>query len=183
MSVAAVALPRKRTSSFSVPPAKAPRMAASPLRRTESHIDLPHTRSLQYYKEQRQQRRRASPAPARTTVRQLAPKPVPRALLSPRQSSPLAPTRTPLPSRPLFPRSKPEPDLYRKALRTSMKGSPEGQKILCMGPHLAVSIMSATMELERLVERAACDDADPDVEGDVLMRDAASSPLDDWEML
>lgn len=32
-----------------------------------------------------------------------------------------------------------------------MKCSPEGQKILSMGPRLAVSIMTATKELERIV--------------------------------
>ncbi|KAG6901608.1 hypothetical protein C0995_010017 [Termitomyces sp. Mi166 len=204
----AVALhPRKRTSSFSCPPAKAPRVsmaAASPLRRTESYIAI--------------HRRRPSPTPppsvrslTRTTVRQ-ATKPVPKSPLplppphptpSPRQSSPLSPARTPLPSRPLFPRSRPEPDLYRKALKTSMKGSPEGQKILRMGPHLAVSMMSATMELERIVARAASDDADPDpdaqgetdedAEGDVVMHDVTTPqqqqltmswfPVDDWEMV
>ncbi|KAG5644656.1 hypothetical protein DXG03_008038 [Asterophora parasitica] len=105
----------------------------------------------------------------------------------PRQNSPLAPTRSTLPGRPLFPRSKPEPDLCRKAIKACMKCSPEGQKILRMGPRLAVSIMSATMELERLV--AAQDQ-------DVTMADAtvaAAPPTltkswvvvsgDDWEMV
>ncbi|KAF5379784.1 hypothetical protein D9615_005703 [Tricholomella constricta] len=134
-----------------------------------------------------------TPTPISTPnqIRIVAPNPrcaVPTINTPPRQSSPLAPTRSTLPGRPQFPRSKPEPDLYRKAIKTSMKGSPEGQKILRMGPRLAVSIMTATMELERLV-------ADQENESqDIIMADAtATSPVlskswvavsgEDWEMV
>ncbi|KAG6875249.1 hypothetical protein C0992_004563 [Termitomyces sp. T32_za158] len=176
---------RKRTSSFSCPPAKAPRVnMAATLRRTESSLDLQFARTRD---------RRRCPAPLRP-LRQSPPhkspppRPQPTAPpTKPRLSSPLAPARLPRPSRPLFPRSKPEPDLYRKALTACMKGSPEGQKILRMGPHLAVSMMSVTMDLERLVASAAGDDADAegDTEGDVPMHDATAScvALDDWEMV
>ncbi|KAG6829991.1 hypothetical protein H0H92_002681 [Tricholoma furcatifolium] len=215
---------RKRTSSFSCPPPKAPRvMGASSLRRTESYISLdasttyttvPYSRTLQFYKDQRELRRRAGPgatartAPLplpRTTVSQLASQPTtppksspstrspapaklkplilaPSAVPPPvrpgpgphaapaRPTSPLAPTPAPRPSRPAFPRSKAEPDLLRKALRTCMRGSPEGQNILRMGPHLAVSIMSATRDLERLVAAAA----EEPIQNDVVMDDATA---------
>ncbi|KAG5653646.1 hypothetical protein H0H81_011748 [Sphagnurus paluster] len=82
-----------------------------------------------------------------------------------RQSSPLAPKRAILPARPHFPRSRPEPDLLRKAIRTCMRASPEGQHILRMGPRLAL----ATRELERLV----AGQSEPE---DVVMADATSSP-------
>ncbi|KXN84881.1 hypothetical protein AN958_12011 [Leucoagaricus sp. SymC.cos] len=68
-----------------------------------------------------------------------------------RASSPLSPNRHLLPGRPVFPRSKPEPDLYRLAIKTCMQYSPEGQKILRMGPRLALSILTATQDLERMV--------------------------------
>ncbi|KAG6877441.1 hypothetical protein C0993_007249 [Termitomyces sp. T159_Od127] len=189
-----VVVQRKRTSSFSCPPAKAPRVTmAATLRRTESCVDV------RFYKDQRDHRRRAHSvlrSLPRTSLRQpthtvKSPSP-PRAqppppATKPRLSSPLSPSRSPRPGRPLFPRSKPEPDLYRKALTTCMRGSPEGQKILRMGPHLAVSMMSATMDLERLVASAAGDDADADgdPDGDVPMHDATTScvALDDWEMV
>jgi len=65
-----------------------------------------------------------------------------------------------------------------------MRCSPEGQKILMMGPRLAVSILSATRELERIVER--------DQDGDVVMkpevREVSLAPFptqtdQDWEMV
>lgn len=82
----------------------------------------------------------------------------------PRKTSPLTPVRRSLPPRPSFPPSKPEPDLYRVALKTNMAHSPEGNKILRMGPRLAVAILTATRELERIVYAAHDDD-------DVLMVD------------
>jgi hypothetical protein len=89
------------------------------------------------------------------------------------------------PARTHFPRSKPEPDLYRIAITTRMRMSAEGQKILHMGPRLAFSIYNATRELEQIVA------SQRDGEGDVDMRDGdgllTSSWVavagDDWEML
>ena len=75
-----------------------------------------------------------------------------------RTTSPLAPTRKLLPPRASFPRSKPEPDLYRTALKARMRSSPEGEKILRMGPRLAIAILSATRELERIVSAHEDDD-------------------------
>lgn len=119
-----------------------------------------------------------------------------------RTSSPLSPLRTVLPGRPVFPRSKQEPDLYRVAIKTHMRSSPEGQKILHMGPRLALSIITATKDLERIVadqER----ERDRDRDNDVVMSDSTfnlststlASPVltkswvfvkneaHDWEML
>jgi len=110
----------------------------------------------------------------------------------PRQSSPLAPTQSPLPGRPVFPRSKPEPDLYRKALISCLKRTPEGQQFLRMTKKLAASVMSATMDLERIVTAHTQKEKDPEKQSqDVVMKDA---PLvlskswvvvsgDDWEMV
>ncbi|KAF7312039.1 hypothetical protein MIND_00216000 [Mycena indigotica] len=60
-------------------------------------------------------------------------------------------------------RSKPkaQADLHRRALTACMRESPEGAKILRMGARLAVEIMSATKELERL-----CGNSENDLLGD-----------------
>lgn len=64
-----------------------------------------------------------------------------------------------------------------------MRCSPEGQKILNMGPRLAVSILTATRELERIVASQIESD------GDVPMIDATLAnpwvvvPGEDWEMV
>lgn len=138
---------------------------------------------------------------AQPTTKSIKPKPtrvlLPTVYTPPRQSSPLAPTRASRPGRPLFPRSKPEPDLYRKAIKTCMQASPEGQKILRMGPRLALSIMSATKDLERIVAAQTQQASDSSMD-DVIMLDATittttTSPVltkswvivpgDDWEMI
>ncbi|KAF8150906.1 hypothetical protein B0H34DRAFT_801815 [Crassisporium funariophilum] len=90
-----------------------------------------------------------------------------------RTSSPLSPERTVLPGRPVFPRSKPEPDLYRTAIKSHMRSSPEGQKILHMGPRLALSITTATKELERIV----ADQQERDRDMDVVMTDSTTTPM------
>ncbi|KAF5359320.1 hypothetical protein D9756_003030 [Leucocoprinus leucothites] len=116
-----------------------------------------------------------------------------------RASSPLSPKRHLLPGRPVFPRSKAEPDLYRLAIKTCMRYSPEGQKILQMGPRLALSILKATQDLERMVaEQESRDDAmiedgarSVTVETMVESEDASSGlssswvdmAAEDWEML
>ncbi|KAF9066513.1 hypothetical protein BDP27DRAFT_1330400, partial [Rhodocollybia butyracea] len=96
------------------------------------------------------------------------PKPTPLNTNTYRSSSPLSPKRITLPGRPVFPRSKQEPDLYKMAIIARMRCTPEGQRILHMGPKLAFSIMSATKELERLVA------AQPE-ENDVVMSDSAAA--------
>ena len=66
-----------------------------------------------------------------------------------------------------------------------MRSSPEGQKILHMGPRLAFSIYNATRELERIVA------SQRDGEGDIYMGDTEQLlstswvvlPQDDWEMV
>ena len=66
-----------------------------------------------------------------------------------------------------------------------MRMSPEGQKILHMGPRLAFSIYSATRELEQIV--ASQRDADGDIdmeEGDSLLTTSwVSVRGEDWEMV
>lgn len=103
----------------------------------------------------------------------------------PRQSSPLSPARATIPGRPVFPRSKAEPDLYRKAIKTSMKKSPEGQKILRMGPRLALSITTATQELERIVaaQTEREDVAMLDATTPILTKSWVVVPGEDWEMV
>jgi len=74
-----------------------------------------------------------------------------------------------------------------------MQASPEGQKILRMGPRLALSIMTATKDLERIV--AAQNEAD-DLQDVVMFDTNATSPVspgltkswvfvpgEDWEMV
>jgi hypothetical protein len=94
-------------------------------------------------------------------------------LLTPRSSSPLSPKRFTLPGRPVFPRSKPEPDLYRTAIKMRILATPEGQRFLSLGPRLAMEVLKTTKDivtvtedLERMVEdiESSCCDvvmADP----------------------
>lgn len=138
----------------SPPPPRSPRLA--PLSRARPH-----------YREQ-QGRRRAeftiapvsspsgTPPPKRAT--RVAPKGPSKPAAHVRTTSPLSPTRKLLPPRAAFPRSKPEPDLYRVALKGRMRSSPEGEQILRMGPRLAIAILSATRELERIVSAHEDDD-------------------------
>lgn len=207
--------PRKRTMSFSSPqPLKS---ARTPLRRTGSFLSLadmqaaqdlrvkragsptlhlspsdasvPYNRSLRHYKEQRDRRkavaRTCGEAPPVFTVTPIhVSTPVQTPLHRQRTSSPLpdsAPPRT------HFPRSKPEPDLYRVAITTRMRLSPQGQKILHMGPRLALSIHTATLELERIV--ASHRDSDGDISmsnlgGETLLSTSwVVVPPEDWEMI
>lgn len=202
--------PRKRTSSFSTPkPYKAPRMGS--LRRTASYLVLPDIEGppqfdsqtpssssdctalvLRHYKEQRQRRRKVQVvhSAAQSTIGSAPPSlppPAPNAVSMPfpRASSPLAPNQKLLPPRASFPRSKHEPNLYKVAITTRMRCSPEGQKILTMGPRLAVSILTATRELERIVA------SQMDVDNDISRMDGTLSKSwvvvpgedRDWEMI
>lgn len=90
-----------------------------------------------------------------------------------RTTSPLSPKRKMLPPRASFPRSKPEPDLYRVALKGRMRSSPEGEKILRMGPRLAIAILSATRDLERIVSAHEDDDVTMGDDTEPTMRSAA----------
>lgn len=98
-----------------------------------------------------------------------------------------APMRPSVHTRTHFPRSKPEPDLYRIAITTRMRNSPEGQKILHMGPRLAFSIYNATRELEQIV--ASRHDAEGDIDIDMgdgeglLTASWVAIPREDWEMV
>lgn len=125
---------------------------------------VPYNRTLYHYKEQRERRKAAlsrsrpeftiapsTKQPAKQTLQLPKPRPPHKQTAGLRTSSPLSPTQKLLPPRASFPRSKPEPDLYRIAIRARMQCSPEGAKILRMGPRMAVSILAATRDLEMLV--------------------------------
>jgi hypothetical protein len=71
-------------------------------------------------------------------------------IVTPRTSSPLSPVRTALPGRPVFPRSKAEPDLYRTAIKMRMLTTPEGQRILSLGPRLALEVMQTTQDIMKV---------------------------------
>ncbi|KAF7327396.1 hypothetical protein MKEN_00317400 [Mycena kentingensis (nom. inval.)] len=75
-------------------------------------------------------------------------------------------------------------DLHRRALTACMRESPEGAKILRMGARLAVEIMSATMELERLCGDDLLSDEDAMGEIDVDEEDVAEveAMVDDVDM-
>ncbi|KAG1841127.1 hypothetical protein DFJ58DRAFT_907761 [Suillus subalutaceus] len=134
---------------------------------------VPYNRTLYHYKEQRERRKAAlsrnrPDSPLNNTNNLQLPKPRSphKQIVGLRTSSPLSPTPKLLPPRASFPRSKPEPDLYRIAIRTRMRCSPEGAKILRMGPRMAVSILAATRDLEMLVSTRT-----------------VMNYSDDWEML
>ncbi|CCM04987.1 uncharacterized protein FIBRA_07185 [Fibroporia radiculosa] len=161
----------------------------------------PHTRSLRHYKDERDRRKatlRSSntvvqmPSITVTTSHIPSRIPIPRL----RTSSPLAPAPSVLPARTAFPRSKPEPDLYRVAITTRMRMSPEGRKILYMGPRLALSMLTATQELERSLFSATTEleqivAAQRDADNDIVMADCDVSlgkswvvvSSEDWEMI
>ena len=105
--------------------------------------------------------------------------------------------------RPSFPRSKPQPDLYKLAITAHMRSSFQIQQEreialdqqrrqqldagFRIGSPLALSIMNATRDLEVLV---ASQHHQRDADGDVPMADCPSSswvavglPADDWEMV
>lgn len=162
---------------------------------------VPHTRSLRHYKDERERRKatlRSSntivQTPSTTVSAISTPSRIP--MPRPRTSSPLAPTLSVLPARTAFPRSKPEPDLYRVAITTRMRMSPEGRKILYMGPRLALSMLTATQELEQSLFSATTEleqivAAQRDADNDIVMGDCDISlgkswvvvSSEDWEMI
>jgi len=175
--------------------------------RSSSRSDLSRSTScvtLQHYKEQREQRKiqlprgRAeftiAPQPSEgdaststTSPTRIAPRPLLpiRPSYSQRTTSPLSPSPKLLPPRASFPRSKREPDLYRMAIQTRMRCSPEGEKILMMGPRCALSILSATRDLEKMVSYQSDDDFNMDT-GDQEMLTKSwimLPPHDEWDML
>ncbi|PCH42300.1 hypothetical protein WOLCODRAFT_25280 [Wolfiporia cocos MD-104 SS10] len=229
-TVAAPRSSRKRPMTFTAPPP--PQKAARTLRRTGSYLSLeamqaaeettlygragapqpkerltnvPSTRSLRHYKEERERRKaslRSTPTVIQTpSTSTPPPPPVPSAspcmaAPRPRTSSPLAPKQTALPARAAFPRSKPQPDLYRMAITTRMRMSPEGRKILYMGPRLALSMYTANRELEKSLFSATNEleqivAAQRETDNDVVMADTDGSlakswvvvPQEDWEMI
>ena len=153
---------------------------------------------LRHYKEQRQRRKvRVPQAPPQFTIGPapsfssppVSTPPVSTSAPMPahfaRASSPLTPNQKLLPPRASFPRSKQEPNLYKIAITTRMRCSPEGQKILSMGPRLAVSILTATRDLERIVASQMEVDKDISVMDGTLSKSWVVVPGDDrdWEMI
>ncbi|KAK0204717.1 hypothetical protein DFS33DRAFT_1322262 [Desarmillaria ectypa] len=115
---------------------------------------------------------------------------------APRVSSPLCPSRRPsfiFTSSATRPRKgKCEPDLHRIAIQTCMRSTSEGQKILTMGPRLAMNIAHATRELERIVKERGLEIFDKRIEEDITMVESTTKPWinvsgertgDDWEMI
>lgn len=71
------------------------------------------------------------------------------------------------------------------AIQTRMRCSPEGEKILMMGPRCALSILSATRDLEKMVSYQSDDDFNMDT-GDQEMLTKSwimLPPHDEWDML
>ena len=99
-----------------------------------------------------------------------------------RASSPLSPQRRLLPGRPIFPKSTPDPDLYRLVLKKCLRHSSRGQRFLQMRPRPAPAVLAAT----QVSNRAVADEDNPmqedyfmDYEDDFSM----NLQYEDWEML
>jgi len=95
-----------------------------------------------------------------------------------RASSPLSPQRRLLPGRPIFPKSIPDPDLYRLVLKKCLPYSSRGQRFLQMRPRPAPAVLAATQVSDRIVA-----DEDNPMQEDYLM-DYKNMNLqcEDWEM-
>ncbi|KAK0492999.1 hypothetical protein EDD18DRAFT_1408575 [Armillaria luteobubalina] len=152
----------------------------------EASIALSLTPITDPYNLQQKRARPAPPAPVATTSCAATTHPVYSSV--PRVSSPLSPSSRPSYSS-LFlrPRTgKGEPDLHRIAITTCMRSTPEGQKVLTMGPRVAMSIANATWELEQIVTEGGMElPTDSDIDMDDLTAEpwANVSRSDDWEMI
>ncbi|KAI0078786.1 hypothetical protein K474DRAFT_1683610 [Panus rudis PR-1116 ss-1] len=179
-----------------------PRVGTCASQVASEYSAVPYTRSMRHYKEQRDRRKALArttnePQPVFTITPVSIPAPTPKPakvavattpFSRPRSNSPLSPVQQSLPPRTHYPRSKPEPDLYRVAITTRMRMSPTGQKILHMGPRLALSIHAATQELERIVAAHQLDlDGDVNMSGGNGVPSMSTSwivvPPEDWEMI
>ncbi|KDQ59081.1 hypothetical protein JAAARDRAFT_57054 [Jaapia argillacea MUCL 33604] len=188
--------------------------SSPPRHASDSSSLVPYTQTLRYYKEQQKRRKSFYLHHEPTIILNVCSNspPPPSAPSSPpskttsfisacrlRTTSPLAPhPPTILPPSNMSSRSrsrcKREPDLFRAAITARMRCSPEGQKILTMGAHLAVSMLTATRELERIVaaqerrerEREMENDGDSRMSGTgevVLSSSWVVVPEGDWEMV
>ncbi|KAK0204465.1 hypothetical protein DFS33DRAFT_1320343 [Desarmillaria ectypa] len=143
------------------------------------------------YNSQQKRARPAPPAPvASTSSASCATSSHPVYSSAPRVSSPLCPSSRPSSNTSPFSRprkGKGEPDLHRIAIQTCMRSTSEGQKVLNMGPRIAMSIANATRELERIVTEQGMESRPADE--DVIMGDSTAEPWvsvskgDDWEMI
>ncbi len=139
------------------------------------------------YNFQQKRARPAPPAPVASTSCATVSHPVYSS--APRVSSPLSPSSRPSSYSSPFSRprkGKGEPDLHRIAITTCMRSTSEGQKVLNMGPRIAMSIANATRELERMVTEGGMESRTDD---DIVMGDSTAEPWvnvsrsDDWEMI
>ncbi|KAI0346552.1 hypothetical protein BDW22DRAFT_770064 [Trametopsis cervina] len=158
--------------------------------RHNTQSSSPYPRPPRPHKERRKSASRSSSEPITVHIKPRAapspPKSSPMPMCGFRTSSPLAPNRSILPPRAHFPRSKTEPDLYRVAIIGRMRNSAEGQKILHMGPRLALSIYTATRELEEIVASQRDYDGDINMTGEggqMLSASWVVVPQEDWEMV
>ena len=79
------------------------------------------------------------------------------------------------------------------AITTRMRMSPEGRKILYMGPRLALSMYTANRELERSLQMATNElerivASQREADGDIIMAEDVGQPWvvvppEDWEMV
>ncbi|KAH9838375.1 uncharacterized protein C8Q71DRAFT_795873 [Rhodofomes roseus] len=174
----------------------APSSSSSSSSHSERIANVPHFRTSRH-KDQRGRRkniqRSTSTLSLPSTAVTPAPTPVSITMSNFRHSSPLASKSSIVPPRTCFPRSKPEPDLYRVAITTRMRMSPEGRKILYMGPRLALSMCTATRELERSLQMATNElerivASQREADGDISMTEDVGQPWvvvppEDWEMV
>ncbi|KAL0945389.1 hypothetical protein HGRIS_000883 [Hohenbuehelia grisea] len=123
---------------------------------------------------------RFGPSPAIVAPTPIRPPPPPPSIglaqSSVRLSSPLAPVQRPLPPRPKFPRSKSKQktNLLQKAIRGLMHSSPEGRRLLALGPRASLSVAQATSELEQLIAMVGPSDlGDEDMDLDIEEEDLA----------
>lgn len=156
----------------------------------------PHVRSSRHKGERDRRKSTQRPTtPAKTPPSLVQPTPPPASIPLPsfRHSSPLTSKSSMMSPRACFPRSKPEPDLYRVAITTRMRLSPEGRKILYMGPRLALSMYTANRELEQSLQMATNDlerivASQREADGDIVMTEDVGQPWvvvppEDWEMV
>ncbi|KAI0734246.1 hypothetical protein C8Q72DRAFT_873272 [Fomitopsis betulina] len=158
----------------------------------------PHVRSSRHKgeRDRRKSTQRLASTPAKTpSLLQPTPPPISTPPPSFRHSSLLTSKSSIMSPRACFPRSKPEPDLYRVAITARMRMSPEGRKILYMGPRLALSMCTANRELEQSLqmatndlERIVASQREREADGDVVMTEDSGQPWvvvpsEDWEMV
>ncbi|KAK0484211.1 hypothetical protein EDD18DRAFT_1198617 [Armillaria luteobubalina] len=126
----------------------------------EASIALSLTPITDPYNLQQKRACPAPPAPVATTSCAATTHPVYSS--APCVSSPLSPSSCPSYSSVFLHlrTGKGEPDLRQIAITTCMRSTPKGQKVLSMGPHVTMSIVNATWELEQIVTKGGMELSD-----------------------